>query len=446
MKITLMRLTDLLDRLRSTYIFVPGVMMALAFLLAHLVTYLENVMPSSLFEVLWYFFHISPGTLNGTLITYTTTELGVIGVVFSVTLVPLTLATSQYGTILLRAFLRDIRAQIVLGLFAASMIFNITTILIISRPSFSVQVPVLSATTATAFLIIDICALLYFFHHVTTGLQASTIISRLGSELCQSIRKDHLPGTPAGGSMEILREKEAAIMQEGVPICSGYSGYIRSIDYGQLLKIAQQNDLILAVPCTAGDFIDPGDTLLVAWPKSPYPGFMNDVRDCFILGKYRTMLQDPELGITQLVNIVARSVRFFDPSIPVMVLNQLGVALQFSAERGDPSPYRQDSTGTLRMILKIHSFDQFMIASFDIIRYYAKDNTPIIVLMLNTIGRIASHARSDEIRRVLLHHAMLIKNESVVKISSEHDRQNIRRSYDAAVRAIGLPADGMISK
>ncbi|MDD1696011.1 MAG: DUF2254 domain-containing protein, partial [Methanoregula sp.] len=137
--------------------------------------------------------------------------------------------------------------------------------------------------------------------------------------------------------------------------------------------------------------------------------------------------------------------KIFYPSIPLMVLNQLGVALQFSAERGNPSPYRQDSSGTLRMILKIRSFDQLMIASFDLIRYYTRDNTPIIVLMLNTIGRIASHAQSDEIRRVLLHHATLIKEESGLKISSEHDKQIIRRSYDAAVRAIELPADGLSS-
>ena len=193
-------------------------MMVLAFLLAHVITYWESLIPYSIFEVFWYFFHVSPGTLTGTLITFTTIELGVIGVVFSVTLVPLTMASSQYGTILLRAFLRDIRAQIVLGLFAASMIFNIITVLIISRPSFTVQVPVLSATTSTVFLIIDICALLYFFHHVTTGLQASTIISQLGGELTQSIRKDYLPGTPAGGPPEILREREATIIHEGVPI------------------------------------------------------------------------------------------------------------------------------------------------------------------------------------------------------------------------------------
>jgi uncharacterized membrane protein len=160
---------------------------------------------------------------------------------------------------------------------------------------------------------------------------------------------------------------------------------------------------------------------------------------------YRTMVQDPELGITQLVNIVARSVRFFDPSIPAMVLNQLGVALSFSAERGNPSPYRQDSTGTLRLILKISSFDQLMSASFDPIRYYSRDNTNIITLMLSTIGRIASHGTSDEIRKVLLAHATLIKEESVVKITSEHDRQIIRQSYDMAVRAIGLPADGLAS-
>lgn len=439
-------MTDLMDRLRSTYIFLPAVMMVFAFLLAHLISYLESMIPYSLFEVFWYFFHVSPGNLTGTLITYTTTELGVIGVVFSVTLVPLTLASSQYGTILLRAFLRDIRAQIVLGLFAASMIFNITLILIISRSSFTVQVPVLSATAATVFFIIDICALLYFFHHVTTGLQASTIISRLGTELSQSIRKDYLPGTPAGGSPEILREKEDAIIRDGVPITSGYSGYIRSIDYGRLLKIAQQNNLVISVANNPGDFIGPGDTLLVAWPDSSHPGFSNEVRDCFILGKYRTMVQDPELGITQLVNIIARSVRFFDPSIPAMVLNQLGVALSFSAERGNPYPYRQDSTGTLRLILKVRSFDRLMSVSFDLIRYYSRDNTTIIALMLNTIGRIASHAPSDEIRNVLLQYAMLIKEESVVKISSEHDRQIIYQSYDTAVRAIGVPAGGLSSK
>jgi uncharacterized membrane protein len=438
MKISMMRLTDLLDRLRSTYIFVPAVMMILAFLLAHLVTNLEGRIPHSLFEVLWYFFHIPPGAVNGYLINFTTTELGVMGVVFSVTLVPLTMASSQYGTILLRAFLRDIRAQIVLGLFAASMIFNITVLLIISRPSFTDQVPELSATIALGFIILDVCALIYFFHHVTTGLQASTIISRLGSELSQSMREENLPGASSGSSSEILREKEAAIAREGIPITSGYSGYIRSIDYQQLLKIAQRHNLIISVPCTAGDFIGPGDTLLVAWPKSPGPGFVDDVRDCFMLGKYRTMLQDPEFGVTQLVNIVAHAANN-DPSIPVMVLNQLGVALEIDAERGNPSPYRQDSTGTLRMIVKIRTFDQLMIASFDLIRYYTPDNTHIITTMLNTIGRIANHARSDEIRQVLLHHTILIEEESVSKISSEHDRQLIRQSYDTAVRAIGLP-------
>jgi len=100
-----------------------------------------------------------------------------------------------------------------------------------------------------------------------------------------------------------------------------------------------------------------------------------------------------------------------------------------------------DKTGSLRLILKIRSFDQLMSTSFDLIRYYSRDNTNIIALMLNTIGRIGSHGTSDEIRKVLLQHAMLIKGESVVKISSEHDRKIILQSYDMAVRAIGLPVD-----
>jgi len=433
-----MRLTDLLDRLRSTYIFVPALMMVLAFLFAHLVTNLEEALPHSLFEALWYFFHIPPGTANGLLLDFTSTELGVMGVVFSVTLVPLTMASTQYGTILLRAFLRDIRAQIVLGMFAASIVFNITLLLIMSRPTFKIQVPVLSATLATAFLIFDLCALIYFFHHVTTGLQASTIISRLGSELNRSISDENLPGIPADSPIEINREREGILNKEGVLIKSEKSGYIRSIDYQQLLEIADHYNLIVSVPCIAGEFIGPGDTLLVAWPGIPEPGFGSEIRNCFMLGKYRTMLQDPEFGVTQMVNIVARAANN-DPSIPVMVLNQLGVALKISAERGNPLPYRLDEKGNLRMILKIRTFDQLMIASFDLIRFYTPNNTHIITTMLNTIGSIATRARSDATRQVLLHHAMLIKEESVPVITSEHDQQLIRQSYDGAIRAIGQP-------
>ena len=438
MKFSILRLVDILDRLRSTYIFVPAVLMVLAFLLGHAVTQLETELPMSFFETIWYFFHINPGNLSGLLINFTTTELGVMGVVFSVTLVPLTLASSQYGTILLRAFLRDIRAQIVLGLFAASIVFDVTVLLIISRPSFTVQIPVLSAAFAIGFFFIDVSAIIFFFHHVTYGLQASTIISRLGAEINQAIVEENLPGSQAETAIGSLRDKEAVIAREGIPIRSTGTGYIRLIDYQHLLQIAELYDLVVSVPAIAGDFVGPGDTLLTAWPKSPEPGFAHTVRHCFMLGEYRTMLQDPEFGITQLVNILARAADD-DPSIPVMVLNQLGVALKISADRGDPFPYRQDAGGNLRMIMKIRSFDQLMIGSFDLIRFYTPNNTHIITTMLNTIRSIAIHAYSDEIRRVLLHHAELIVEESVPIITSKHDRELIRQSYNAAISAIGLP-------
>ncbi len=204
------------------------------------------------------------------------------------------------------------------------------------------------------------------------------------------------------------------------------------------MQIAGRHKLVITVPCTAGDFIGPGDTLLRAWPEISDPGVVRAVRGCFMLGKYRTMLQDPEFGIIQLVNIAARAADN-DPSIPVMVLNQIGVALEIRAERGIFSPYRHDQAGSLRMIMKIRTFDQLMDSSFDLIRYYTPDNTHIITAMLNTIGRIGPHAGSDGIREVLLHHAQLIEGESIPLVSSDHDRQLVRQSYETAVRAIGLP-------
>jgi len=126
-------LSELCDRVRGTYWFVPLILSAIVVLLALAASHLDRTVPGTVFAQVWFIpQNLDPALIHSALITLSTAELGVIGVVFSITLVPLTIATSQFGSVLLRVFLRDLSIQIVLGTYCASIVYNLTILWILS--------------------------------------------------------------------------------------------------------------------------------------------------------------------------------------------------------------------------------------------------------------------------------------------------------------------------
>jgi len=103
------------DNVRATYWFVPAVMTFLAAVLAASMLWIDQT-SAPLLQNSWYVFHAASMAEARTLLTTVgDTSLGVIGVVFSITLVPLSITSTQYGSIVLRSFLRDRGTQLVLG-------------------------------------------------------------------------------------------------------------------------------------------------------------------------------------------------------------------------------------------------------------------------------------------------------------------------------------------
>src|SRR5208337_1618060 len=118
------RLRDFWDNVRATYWFVPTLMTLLAAVLALTMFWVDQAIPNNLLQDKWYIFH--PETIAETrtvLNTIADTSLGVIGVVFSITLVPLSITSTQYGSIVLRSFLRDRGTQFVLGAYSATTFY-----------------------------------------------------------------------------------------------------------------------------------------------------------------------------------------------------------------------------------------------------------------------------------------------------------------------------------
>src|SRR6201990_88873 len=116
----------------------------------------------------------------------------VVGVVFSVVIVALTLASQQFGPRMLRTFIRDRGSQLTLGTFVVTFFYAILTLISIG----STFVPHLSVTVALVLTAADLGLLIYFIHHIATAIQLPAVIASIAYDLARAI--DAETGTGPG--------------------------------------------------------------------------------------------------------------------------------------------------------------------------------------------------------------------------------------------------------
>jgi uncharacterized membrane protein len=306
------------------------------------------------------------------------------------------------------------------------------------------DVPLISITFAVLMLLISLGALLFYFHHIAEGLQASRIISNVGKEIEREIRRERSFPTSHEDFIEIREEEDklrSAVLQQGKAVPAVRSGYVRAIDYEGLLKIAKRNNIVFYLRRVAGDFIVPGDELLLAWPAShemSEPELSALIDKSYILGDNRTIQQDIEYGMTSLVIIASRALSpaINDPITPTMCLNRLGVALSMLAESMPKSSYHYDKAGKLRVIADPASFGRMAGVSFNLIRQYGRCNADVMIYILKTIRSVAAHVHTDAEREILMQHAHLALEDSEVSLPSSYDKQRVHQAYEDALKSL----------
>src|ERR1700735_4446286 len=124
----------------------------------------------------------------------------VVGVVFSIILVTLTLASTQFGPRMLRNFIRDRGTQVTLGTFVATFVYSVLVLASIGPGSHGDFVPHISVTTTLGLMVADLGVLIYFIHHTATSIQLPQVIASIARDLTEAIEIQ-------GGSRDPVNEQ-----------------------------------------------------------------------------------------------------------------------------------------------------------------------------------------------------------------------------------------------
>jgi len=437
------RLFKYWDLLRSSFWFLPSLMAAGAVVLAFASVALDEIVTDKWLHALGWAYtggaegaSVVLGTIAGSMIT-------IAGVVFSMTLVTLSLASSQLGSRLLRNFMRDTTNQVVLGTFVATFVYCLLVLRTIRRADEIAFVPHLSVTIGVLFALVSLGVLIYFIHHVSISIQADEVVARVGKELVVGIERLFPEQVGQGQPRPAIEAHAGAIHEaferEARPVGADGDGYLQLIDADALMALATQDDVLLRVERRPGQYVVAGRPLVMVWPGDRVTKeFAVRINSIFALGNQRTSAQDVEFAIHQLVEIAVRALSpsINDPFTAVACVDRLGSALCRLAQRDMPSTYRLDAQRRLRVVVAAVTFSGIVDAAFNQIRQYARSSATVTIRLLETIAVIAGAAHRLEDRAALRRHADLIVRGAREGLPEDEDRREAEVRYSVAIDAL----------
>jgi uncharacterized membrane protein len=365
----------------------------------------------------------------------------VVGVVFSIILVALTLASTQFGPRMLRNFIRDFWTQVTLGTFVATFVYCILALGSIGKEPRGDFVPHISIDTALVLVLVDIAVLVYFIHNVARSIQLPQLIFSIAQDLGRAIESqfpvharakmtDSQPVT--GPSLAALQE---SLDRDGAEVPAASSGYLQFIGYHKVVHIAARSDAVIRVLHRPGHFVVEGRPLAIAWPAESAPAVARALRRAHVTGPHRTLTQDPVFAVDQLVEIAIRalSAAVNDTFTALTCIDWLGDGLCKLSFRDIRSQVHRDKTGHIRLIEAGLNYERIVDRAFDKIRQAGRGLPAVNIRQLETLAKVMEYTTTAEQRQVLSHQAEMILRSSDEAVPEESDRADVRRRYDDVV-------------
>ena len=360
----------------------------------------------------------------------------VVGVVFSITIVTLTLASTQFGPRMLRNFIRDRGTQFTLGTFVATFVYASLVLISIGPGSgTSTFVPHLSIALSVALVTLSMLLLIYFIHHIATSIQLPQVIASIAGDLSRAIDAESTASRStfeAGPSVpELVRRME----EHGGVVAAPASGYLQFIRHETLIGLAQEKEAVIRLLHRPGHFIVQGHPLATVWPPDTAPAVTAALRRSHITGPNRTLAQDLAFAVDQLVEIAIRALSpaVNDTFTAMTCIDWLGESLSKVTTSWHPLRVHRDSHGYVRVITAHVSYTRLVERAFEKIRQAGWGMPAVMIRQLDALTKIMEHTTQPGQRKLLLAQGDMILTSAEASVFEAADRADVQREHDKLV-------------
>jgi uncharacterized membrane protein len=417
--------------LRSSLWFVPTLVVLGSMALAHVVSQAGTYYPALSQEELPIIFGFGAEGSRSMLSAIATAMITIAGVAFSITIVVLSLTSSQYSPRVLRQFMRDRANQWVLGVFVGVFAYSLVVLPRIRGGDNGGFVPALAVAGGVVYALIGVGCLIFFIHHVATAIQASRIVSEIAAETRASADQLFAEALDAGEEDQESGDGRSAGPWHSIP--SPASGYIQLVEEDDLLQVAAKHEVVVRMEHRVGEFVVVGTPIVsVSGRIADERALTRKLQAVFAISRTRTIEQDVAFGIRQIVDVALRALSpsLNDPTTATLCINYLTTILHPLATRrmGDRHRLHQ---GTVRMIGCYPDFETLLELAYGEIRGSAEKQVVVLRSLLDGLETLAAVTGKQSRRAALAAEAGAIRDLL-------HGRQTGPLAADVSAQAVRL--------
>jgi uncharacterized membrane protein len=377
---------------RESFWLIPGVGLLLAVLLGVAAVEAEGLVHADLAGRWPRLFGAGAEGARGTLSAIASSMITVAGVVFSVTIVALSLAANAYSPRVLRTFMHDRTTQAAFGVFVGIFAYCLVVLRTIraADDDGAAFVPSLAVFGALVLALVGVWVLVYFIHHVAVTIQVSSILERIAGETRKSIGA-LFPESLGEGEDDAPAEAPVA-EREWHALPARRSGYIQSVDAASLLAFARERGALLRMELGVGDFALESRPL-ASLSAATHEADADALDSIYALGAERSIYQDAAFGLRQIADVAVRALSpgVNDPSTAAMCADHLAALLVCLARRRMPERLRTEG-GELRVIACAPSFEGLAAVAFEPLLRHARGEPQVLAALERGARAVAAAA------------------------------------------------------
>lgn len=426
-----------LKELLATFWFLPVVIIGCSVFLAIGLVYLDRMVTISFDGWVRFFLVNSSDSARSILSTISGAMIGVAGTVFSVTLVALTLASSQFGPRLIKNFMYVKLNQVVLGSYISTYLYCLLVLNAVRDSNDYSFIPSISILAAIIAAMANIILLIVFIHQIAISIQADKVISDISEFISEQVNT--LFPEKMGEEKEGNIDSAAMISDYKIhtSIKSPKSGYLQYIDSKSLIKEVSRHDALLELYYRPGNYLVKGMEIgILSSNTNLEEETIESVLDQLVIGKTKTSQQDLEYSIHQMVEIAARALSpgVNDPFTAIACIDNLTTTLCYLAQAKFPSKFRFDEEGSLRIIADVLDFEGVLDAAFNQIRQFSTGSTAVIIRLMEALTILLEFTTKENYKNAVLRHVEMVLAKGQADIKEEHDLDDLQKRADQILK------------
>jgi uncharacterized membrane protein len=378
-----LRQRALRDRLRESLLFLPLLLLAGGVVVeevAHLV--------DRHYRVGWLdAFTMAPDAAVTLLSTVAGATITTAGVVFSLLVVSLQLASGQFSPRVLRTFWRDRMGQILIGLLLAAFAFCVLALSQIDTDAD--RAPTLTMTCAIILALASILAIVGYLNRITRQQYVGRIMERIQIEAT-----DLIGDLPYGSRMgrrggEPVSVPDAPDAGAALLVRSHTDGWVQQISHQAVLAAVPPGSTV-RLETRVGSYLIRDEPLARIWP-APDAGTgrlaARLIGEAVIVGATRTMRQDIDFALRQLndIGLRALSPAVNDPTTAVEVILRVSSIMRPLLRADLPAQAERDADG--RVLLTPWELDhaEYVRHAYGQVRLYAGPHPQVALTLVRVL-------------------------------------------------------------